>query len=254
MAYQKPDGFTGEPTVEYLTSERERDPFALMLGHIVVGVERARHAADMLAESYRRFDVGATGYVFNAETGETAAISAANMKLRLDEDEIDEHDVEDIPKFCAEMNVIATAEDMGFTRLLAIVVAATADPKKIAAVMYRRTRTLHPCEECRNVLYHSPLVGQGTQIMTVGSDENVFQSQSLKNLLRRYQQPLKKFRDPPAAPYVPYEWIERLQFYLRERDRLQLPNPADFRGDISRHRERVKLARAAMSTEFELEV
>lgn len=259
MIYEKPKGFTGEPQIEVIRGGPERDPIALTIGNMAVGVERALHAADMLAESYRLFYVGGTGFAYNAETGETAMITAANLKLRLSEEELDEYDVDSIPKFCAEMSIEKAAYEGGFTRLIALAVVGTADPKKIEAVTYRRTDTLHPCNDCRNVLHHSKVVDKNTQVITVGvqdkkekRDIDVFQSQSVGQLMRRYGVPLRKFKDAPSAPYVPYEWNERHQLYLAARDQLRLPPLAEIPGDISHNKQLVKLGRKAMSAELDL--
>lgn len=259
MVFERPKGFTGEPQIEVISGGQEQDPIALTLGNIAVGIERARHAADMLAESYRLFYVGGTGFAYNAETGETAMITAANLKLRLSEEELDEYDVDSIPKFCAEMSIEKAAYEGGFTRLIALAVVGTADPKKIAAVTYRTTDTLHPCGDCRNVLHHSKIVDNNTQVITVGiqdkkeeRDVDIFQSQSIRQLMRRYGLPLRKFKDAPSAPYVPYEWNERHQLYLAERAQLELPPLAEIPGDISRNKKLVRLGRRAMSAELEL--
>lgn len=251
MSYSKPDGFIGEPTVEVLRDPQERDPFALMLGSMAVGIERARHAADMLAESYRRFEVGSTGFAYNKHTNETAMITAANYKLRLNEDEIDEYDVDDIPKFCAEMGVVQAAEEAGYTRMLGLIVAGTTNPKKIYAVSFRETDTLHPCSDCRGIFHHSTVVDDNTQILTVGSSKNRFQSQSYRQLRNRYRRPAAKFEDaPPAARIKSLEWLRRYGYYLEKRESQGLTPADQYKGDISRNRERILIARTAMSTEL----
>lgn len=260
-SHERSKGFTGEPQVEIISGGHEIDPIALTIGNMAVAVERARHASDMLAESYRRFNVGGTGFAYNAENGQTAMITAANFKQRLDSDEIDQFDVKDgnIPKFCAEMNIVKAAYELGYTRLIALAVVGTADQRKIEAVTFRKTDTLHPCDDCRNVFHYSDLIDRNTQIITVGfqdkdeeRDVDVFQSQTYRQLARRYGLPLHRFKDAPSAPYVPYEWNERHQLYLAERNELEIPSLAELPGDISRNRKLVQLGKRAMSAELEL--
>src|SRR5258708_4750292 len=100
---------------------------ATVIGMVPILVERARHAAKSdLSFSYRGFLVGAAAvaYDMSPESSRIGTYTAGNYKARLRDEERSEADVEDIPKFCAEMDIALRASIDDFERIGILVVAA----------------------------------------------------------------------------------------------------------------------------------
>jgi len=227
------------------------DIHATSVGLTPGSVEGARNAAmDDRSRSHRGFKVGAraVAYSLDPENPRIAIYTSGNYKIKVREEEREEVDVEDVPKNCAEMDIVMRAALDDMERIGVFVVAATTRADRIKAVTDLAGSTLEPCEECEKVMRHSDLVDDQTIIMTVGTGDDIYQVQNFKNLKARYRL-LREGKTPPPLPtyrYSPLLWEDRQRRYVRERDAAGLSPNASGR---SKRDERVcrELALAAMT-------
>jgi len=93
-------------------------------------------------KSYRNYGVGSAAVAYNRNTKEILIIDGYNEK-----------EADDIPKHCGEMKIVEKARELGFTKIIGMVVVAEPqeDPSEVECT------TLHPCRECKNML--SPHMG-----------------------------------------------------------------------------------------------
>lgn len=138
---------------------------------------QARAAVRHSAHSYRGFLVGASAYAVRTHDGDTAVVSAGNLK--------NEHK----SKVCAERKALALAKKAGFERIVGLVVAATTDLDLIEGVSGRKTPTLHPCADCRSMFHDHPLMRPDTLVVTTGLDTNRYQVHDVSELVDFYNRP-----------------------------------------------------------------
>lgn len=230
---------------------RWQDIHATIIGMVPILVEKARNATKSSQSiSYRGFLVGAAGIAYDSDptSPRIGTFTAGNYKAKLREDQRSDADVEDIPKFCAEMDIAMRASIHDFERIGILVVAATTNPDRIRAVTELAGPTLEPCEECEHVMQHSDLIDDQTIILTVGSGDDICQVQNLASLASRYKslrdgvspKPLKKH------PYSSYIWERRQREYIRNRNAENLPRGLSERNKREEQRCR-ELAYAAMT-------
>jgi cytidine deaminase len=166
-------------------------------------VELAREAAQKQAVSYRHFRVGAVMYAGNQAFSTVATIDGANHKP---------HKAH--PKHCAEMSVIDQAEALGLSTVLGVIVAGTSDPEKIKAVNGRATRTLHPCAECRDRMVQSGLFKDESLIITVSTEEDVYEVRTHSELQEYWRQEPEEAIEAPVT-YNLTQWPWRQLVYGR---------------------------------------
>ena len=140
-------------------------------------IDRARWEAVTNAHSYRNFQVGAAA-LFLIEDSQFQVVSGANFKLQ------------NFPKRCAERAVLGKADEAFFeienVTMLGLAVAATTDRAKIAEVSMRSSRTLHPCEQCRDMFKSHPFVTDETVVLTTGIADDAFEVQTIGSLYAAY--------------------------------------------------------------------
>jgi cytidine deaminase len=170
------------------------DPYQAFVGSVPQFVNLARHAAETRAHSYRNFHVGAALYAGNDDFSEVIALHGANSKPS-----------ENHPKRCAEMDVIDQAEALGFTRGLGLVVAGTSDAEKIMDVNGRVSSTLHPCKECREKMADSGLITDESIIITVSTEEDVYQANSHREMERAWESDIG-VEEMKLLRYNPITW------------------------------------------------
>jgi hypothetical protein len=217
-------GFDSVTAEIYDFDFQAQDVLSNMIGLTPVLVEKARQAALNQAVSYRGFWVGAAAYAYDTspESPRIGIYTAGNFKAALGEAYDPACDVKDIPKNCAEMNILLTAEEDGFTRVGLLAVAATTNRKKIAEVTDVASRTLHPCRECGDVLQGSSLIDRRTVILTIGSGEDVYQAQTVGDYRTRYKRLHAGgvFEDAEEFPYRPHDWeIKQAAYHNAARKR-----------------------------------
>lgn len=200
------------------------DIYATILGRVPLLVERARHAAKSdLSFSYRGFLVGAAAIAYDPdpEKPRIGTYTSGNYKAKLSDEDRSDADVLDIPKVCAEMDIVMRASMDDFERIGIFVVAATTNKERIKAVTELAGATLEPCNECESVMRHSDLVDGQTIVMTVGTGNDIYQVQSFKNLIQRYRN-LDRGAPPGELsihPYSSYAWENRQRKYEEERNK-----------------------------------
>jgi hypothetical protein len=227
-----------------------QDVHATLIGMVPVLAEKARHAAKSgLSFSYRGFLVGAAALAYDTdpENNRIGVFAAGNFKAKLREDQRDDTDVEDIPKFCAEMDITMRASMRDFDRIAMFVVAATTKAERIRAVTPLAGATLEPCEECENVMLHSDLVDDRTIIMTMGSGEDIFQIQNFASLRARYDSVRTgaSLDDLKRIPYSSIAWEQRQQRYVDARERAGI-SPNVYERSAEQEKECQDLALTAM--------
>ena len=203
------------------------DIHATIIGRIPLLVEKARNAAKSgISFSYRGFLVGAAAIAYdtNPENPRIGTFTSGNFKAKLSDEELCDADVADIPKICAEMDIILRASMRDFERIGILVIAATTNKERIKAVTDLAGATLEPCDECENVMRRSDLVDSQTMIMTVGSGDDIFQIQDFRSLARRYRSINRGGhpRDLEIHPYSSYAWERRQKRYEEIRDAANL--------------------------------
>lgn len=239
MHYLKPDGFEGRPVFAELARGDQVDPFYIALTGMAAAIHDARNAAAFTAESYRQFDVGGVAFAWDNDRKVLDKITSSNYKVRLNPHELDDLDLEEVPKVCAEMVLFGaldtpridldtlsgetegpqkpTAEYIQYARALGIVVAGTADLERIKKVTFKETATLHMCPECRAHACASPHIDANTQFHTIGTDgtrtskanntNDNYQSQRLQAIQHMYN-PYRKtaFKDAEHGRFIAREW------------------------------------------------
>jgi hypothetical protein len=182
-----------------------------MIGHIPDLVNNAREAARDLAYSYRGLTVGASAIAFDTSkfTPRIGIYTAGNYKEKIIDDYDPEHDVDSIPKFCSEMEVIRAADADEMQRIGIIVVAGTTRKDLIKDITGVESATLHPCvdyedgkDSCLSVMSQNHLIDKQTIIFTVGKGTNIFQVQTFGEYSKRYSPESKKdFEDAAVYEY-----------------------------------------------------
>jgi cytidine deaminase len=112
----------------------------------------AQRAADEKAVSYRDFKVGASACAISFEQQRMAYLFGANLTP-----------YKGASKRCAEMEVVSKAEERGFEKILALGIFG---PSKFDDVQELPSPTLHPCDQCRDLLNNSPLVDDDLLVVT----------------------------------------------------------------------------------------
>lgn len=135
------------------------DPYEAFVGYVPQMINIARKSANDNAVSYREFHVGAALFAVTFDCKTTTILGGANYKPRRSS-----------RKYCAEMDVIDQAEEMGLEHAIGIVIAGPEDPEQIKSVMGHVAPTLHPCSACRVKMTNSKLFTDDTIVMTVGKE------------------------------------------------------------------------------------
>jgi cytidine deaminase len=160
-------------------------------------VDRARISADLYANSYRGFKVGAAVLGISPDHPLPKIFTGANQKP-----------APEIPKSCAERTALLNLIQNGFQRAVAIVVAGPVRDTTVNRVV---TPTLHPCNECQQFFKESPVVSDDTFIMTSGHkiDEYEFYTASELYDLHAAEFPdVNHFVDPEFE-----NWFDRRSEY-----------------------------------------
>ena len=201
---------------------RKNDIFGTMISHVPVLVANARNAvsAPGYAHSWRGFWVAASGIAYDTNPDEPriGTYTSGNFKIRLDEEDRGEEDVEDVPKNCAEMDIAIRAGHDDQERIGLVVVAATTVTPRIEEVTGIATPTLWPCVSCNEMMTESYLFDSRTIIMTIGSGNNIFQVQSAGDLRKRHQQIANGESPKPLEThrYSEHAWDAKRAFYKEE--------------------------------------
>lgn len=225
--YELPIYATADEQVESFDF-RKGDVFETMINFVPTLVTQARTAVATpgYTHSWRGFRVAASAIAYDTspDNPRIGNYTSGNFKIRLKEDERGEEDVEDVPKNCAEMDVAIRAGHDDQERIGLIVVAATTVRSRIEEVTGIATSTLWPCGSCNEMMEQSDLFDSHSIVMTIGSANDIFQVQSVKDLKRRHKQiergeqpePLKTHR------YSQYDWPAKSASYREERRRQKL--------------------------------
>ncbi|HEX7633070.1 MAG TPA: hypothetical protein VF401_01945 [Candidatus Saccharimonadales bacterium] len=198
---------------------RAHDIHAVTIGLVPQVVARARTAMQY-AESHRGFKVGAAGVFYKTDPNDPqiAIYTSWNFKAKIAEDDRHETDVDDVPKLCAETDMLIRADNDGMERTPFIAVAATFRPDRIAGVMGVQAAMLHPCRDvCQPQIRKNPLTDNSTIVMSVASGHDNCQIQTAKELLDRYGDFEKYgiFEDAPVQRYSPHDYPDKRAAYNR---------------------------------------
>lgn len=153
------------------------DPSRAFLEVFPKMVRMARRAARNEAISYRNVHVGAAGKFYDSDTFAEAILSGANVKLN-----------PSYRKYCAEMDVIDQARELGYSNATGIVIAGPSNPRVVESISGTATPTLHPCVDCRaKITENKDIITDDTLIVTVSTEENVFQVHWANELSMLYE-------------------------------------------------------------------
>ena len=122
-------------------------------------IDLAAKGAREQAVSYRDFKVGASAYAISASGLLAAYLFGANYKPSREAD-----------KYCAELDVLNKAQRRGLDRIVALAIYGPAD---FGDVNMLQSLTLHPCDQCRNMLDASPLLTDDTLIITANEKGDI---------------------------------------------------------------------------------
>ncbi|GEM_PF-2426461 len=234
----------------------KQDPHADSIATVPELFRRSRQGIRYLPESHRGFLVVASAVVYDVsdENPRRGVYTAGNFKAKLRDDQRGPDDLSDIPKVCAEMDILIRAEQDGFGWVGAIVVAATINPLRIKKVTGVASATLHPCGECGLAFQNSDLFDEYTPIITTGSASEFkkYQLQSFRQYKKRYERYHggEVFRDAPLRDYIPSEWGYRKDLYLRQVKREKIGGSV-LHGSAKRERARRQLKLQVMSNPLE---
>ncbi|HXR50341.1 MAG TPA: hypothetical protein VN778_04925 [Verrucomicrobiae bacterium] len=197
---------------------RKTDIHATAIGLIPMLVAKARLATAHYGDSYRGFLVGAAAVAYDTspDNPRIGIYTSGNFKATHDEEDYDPtHDAVDIPKVCAEMDILLRADHDEMQRLGIFVVAATTNHQRILEVTKVRSATLHPCWDCEETMKGSSLVDNDTIILTVGAAKDVYQAQSYAEFRKRYKQVRhgNDFEDAETHEYRAADWPFRQLLY-----------------------------------------
>lgn len=154
---------------------KEVDPYHMFIGIVPHMVYHARRAADEEVYSYRGFHVGASLFAFLPQLRETLLFSAGNTKI------------ENEQKVCAEKKILEQLEGYSTAHgtpaeVIGMVVVGTSDRDLIKGVTGRAAPTLHPCNECQEIMGDSRSVTNETLVVTAGIGSDVHQVHSYGDL------------------------------------------------------------------------
>ncbi len=229
---------------------RRHDIHATSLGLVPLLVAKARLAAQNYGDSWRGFLVGAAAiaYDISPDHPRYGIYAGGNFRARHGEDYDTDHDAPDMPKLCAEMDIMMRADNDDMQRIGMFVVAATANHQRILNVTKVRSDTLHPCQDCEDVMKGSPLVDKDTLIVTVGAGKDIFQVQSYKEFRDRYKKVRRglKFEDADTYHYSHDEWADREAHY-RQLVKKNRAGGSVYSPDVRREVKRRRLALAAIT-------
>lgn len=159
------------------TNPEEYDPSRAFLECMPKMVRMARRAAQNEAISYRGVKVGAAIMFFDKDTFSEALLAGSNIKAR-PEDE----------KYCAEMDVIDQANNLGHKNATGLVIAGPSKPLVIGSINDTVTTTLHPCDKCQEKMLDNPhIINDDTLIVTASTEENLYQVHYAQELSMLYQ-------------------------------------------------------------------
>lgn len=237
----RPDMIEGElmgvPVAATITEKvrsfnfRKNDVYAFMFDLAPQLVREAQRSAIELQDSDRGFGVGAAafGYDMSEERPRVAQYVAGNFKSHLYGVHEPGVDLDDVPKLCAEANILIHAEHRQLQRIGLIVVASTVNELRIRGVSRVPAPTLDPCDDCGDTFEASPLIDPDTVIMTVGAGINEYRIQRPAEYQKRRK--LSKPDRRGIKPYHEHEWEMKKMAYEIELERSRLNTP-DSRGDI----------------------
>lgn len=137
-------------------------------------LDLAQRAADERAVSHRGFKVGASACAISFDLQKLGYLFGANLTP-----------YKGAPKRCAEMEVVTKALDRGFDKIIALAVFG---PSKFEDVQRFPSPTLHPCDQCRDLLEASSLVTDDTLVATTNETgaREFMTVQELQALPREY--------------------------------------------------------------------
>jgi Cytidine and deoxycytidylate deaminase zinc-binding region len=121
------------------------------------------------ADSYRFFGVGSSG-MFTTEDG-LVIVMGRNLKPE-----------PDVPKICAEKDLLAHAEQVGAVKMIGMVVVATTDREQIEEVNGFASPTLKPCKDCVAMLNDSDIVDNTSLIVTAGANLDILEVNLMSDL------------------------------------------------------------------------
>lgn len=176
------------------------DIYRDFIGSIPYMMKQARAAVRQSAHSYRGFLVGASAYAVRTHSNETAVLSAGNLK--------NQHKT----KVCAERKALSLAKKAGFEHVVGLVVAATTNLDLIEGVTGRKTPTLHPCGDCRDMFHDHPLARPDMLVVTTGLDTNKYQVHTAAGLAEFYAQPAPALEAQDVVAGID-NWDMRLATY-----------------------------------------
>ena len=130
-------------------------------------LDLAQEAADERAVSHRGFKVGASVCAISFKLQRIGYLFGANLTP-----------YKGAPKRCAEMEVLAKAKDRGFDKIISLAVFG---PSKFEGVQRFPSPTLHPCDQCRDILDASSLVTDDTLVVTT-NETGVMEFMTTKEL------------------------------------------------------------------------
>ena len=244
------DQYGGQPwapalnTNDVAFNERPIDPFAKFIELVPMLVEKARRSEQFEGHSYRGFHVGAAALAYDALANRIGVFSGANYKDKISEDEREHTDLHDIPKVCAEADIVARASDAGFSRIIGFLVVATTNRQKIKEVTGIATATLEPCNDCIRIFDKNPIVGNRTMVVTMGAKENIYQAQTVGEIKER-REAGSSAAEAKIYQYDFSEWGDRAKYYenIIKKSGRKMPKAGS---DISRSKKRIEIAQKAL--------
>ncbi len=136
---------------------------------------RATEVGNEIWHSYRGFPVVAAGFAVNGSDSTSVIINTGNLKASRAKE-----------KVCAEKRMLGRLPKKGMTQLAGIIVASTTNEREIADIIGSPHATLLPCEDCTHLMEHDGHVSPDMPIVTVGLDEDIFQTTTPKELSAFY--------------------------------------------------------------------
>lgn len=141
--------------------------------HLIARAQEARENAS----SYRNFRVGCAVWAFKTDAiraGERWAVfTGSNFKAG-----------KDARPVCAEQFTLGAAKSAGYDTIIAMVVIGEPQPDAESGV---RSKTLHPCGECRRMFQLMPEVNPDTLLLTLTPDEQTQEHFLIGELIALHQ-------------------------------------------------------------------
>ncbi|MDB5164418.1 MAG: hypothetical protein JWL89_44 [Candidatus Saccharibacteria bacterium] len=188
----------------------KNDVNALMFDKVPELVHDARQAAVDLHESDRGYAVGAAAFGYDSSEASPRIVKfvAANYKTHLHGQYEKGVDLENVPKLCAETDILIRADHRQIERISILVVAATVNLRRIQEVNDVPTTTLDPCDDCGDLLARSPLIDADTIIMTIGAGLNEHRIQRYPAYRKRSEDFRKTglYDNRGITPYSDHVW------------------------------------------------